>query len=195
MKKKVFSLKGEYKKCFEYISQSKKFIFLIIGFFSFFFFIGLLVLPSEDLYNQIMKMLKEILLETENLSLVELIFYIIFNNLQSGLLGMLFGFIFGIFPLIITVFNGYLLGFVSLMSINNEGLCSLWKLFPHGIFELPAIFISLGLGLKFGTFVFQKEKINSFWDYLLNSIRVFLFIIIPLLILAGVIEGILIFLF
>jgi stage II sporulation protein M len=194
MKKKVFSLKEEYKKCFEYISQSKKFIFLIIGIFFIFSLIGFFVPIPEFLYNKILEIIKEILLETENLSSVELIFYIIFNNIKSSFFGIIFGFIFGILPLIIAIANGYILGFVSLLSVNSEGFLSLWKLFPHGIFELPAIFISLGLGLKFGTFVFQKNKQKSFKNYLLNSLRIFLLIIIPLLILAGIIEGILIFL-
>ena len=42
----------------------------------------------------------------------------------------------------------------------SSDVCSsdLFRLLPHGIFELPAIFISLGLGLRFGMFIFQKEK-------------------------------------
>jgi len=66
---------------------------------------------------------------------------------------------------------------------------TLWKLFPHGIFELPAVFISLALGMKLGTFIFQKKKMNSFKDYLWNSFRIFIFVVIPLLVIAAFIEG------
>jgi uncharacterized membrane protein SpoIIM required for sporulation len=59
---------------------------------------------------------------------------------------------------------------------------------------LPAIFISLGLGLKTGMFIFQKDKIKILKKYLYNSIKVFLLIVIPLLIIAGFIEGTLMFL-
>lgn len=194
MKKKNFSLKEEYKKCFKYISQSRKFIFSIIGVFFIFSLVGFFVPIPEFLYNQILELIKEILLETENLSSIELIFYIIFNNIKSSFFGIIFGFAFGILPLIIAIANGYILGFVSLLSVNNYGFVSLWKLLPHGIFELPAIFISLGLGLKLGTFVFQKNKQKSFKDYLSNSLRVFLLIVVPLLVVAGIIEGIFIFL-
>ena len=96
--------------------------------------------------------------------------------------------------MIIAIANGYILGFVSSMSVESAGVASLGKIIPHGIFELPAIFISLGLGLKFGTFAFQKNKAKSFKNYLINSLRVFLLIVIPLLIIAGIIEGTLIFL-
>lgn len=194
MRRKKFSLKQEYKKCFEYIFNSRKFIFLSIAIFFLFFLIGFLIPIPEILYNEILKILKEILSETENLSQIELIFYIIFNNIKSSFFGVIFGFIFGILPFIIAIANGYILGFVSFLSVNSEGIFSLWKLFPHGIFELPAIFISLGLGLKFGTFIFQKDKPKMFKEYLFNSLRVFLLIVIPLLIIAGIIEGILIFL-
>jgi len=68
----------------------------------------------------------------------------------------------------------------------------MWRLVPHGIFELPAIFISLGIGLKFGTFIFQKNKSESFRRYLWNSLQLFVLIIMPLLIAAAIIEGALI---
>jgi len=57
---------------------------------------------------------------------------------------------------------------------------------------LPAIFLSFGLGIKLGTFILQKKKIESFKDYFLNSLRVFFFVILPLLIVAAIIEGVLI---
>jgi len=118
--------------------------------------------------------------------------FIILNNAKSSFLGVFFGFIYGLFPLIITLVNGYILGVVSQMSVGQGGFVVLWQLLPHGIFELPAIFISLGLGLKFGTFIFQKDKSKSFKNYLINSLKVFFLIVLPLLIVAGIIEGILI---
>jgi len=187
-------LKEEYKKSWNYLFDSRKFIYSIIAIFFLFAFIGFFFPVPEVLYNEILDFIRKLLEETENLSQSELIFFIISNNVRSSFFGILFGFIYGIFPLIITITNGYVLGFVSLMSVSNGGFFSLWKLFPHGIFELPAIFISLGLGLKFGTFIFQKNKLKSFKNYLMNSLRVFLLIILPLLIVAGIIEGTLIFL-
>jgi len=44
--------------------------------------------------------------------------------------------------------------------VQTDGFLSLWRLLPHGIFELPAVFISLGMGLKIGMFIFQKKKLE-----------------------------------
>ena len=105
---------------------------------------------------------------------------------------MIFGIFLGIFPMVVAMLNGYILGFVALLSVSNEGIFVLWRLVPHGVFELPAVFISLGLGLKFGTFFFQKNKSESFRNYLWNSIKTFVFIVLPLLVIAAIIEGALI---
>jgi stage II sporulation protein M len=191
---KNFNLKEEYKKSLDYIKESKKFIYLIIIIFSVFALIGFFVPASEPLKNQILEFIKELLEKTQNMSQAELIKFLFFNNLQSSFYGLIFGVLIGIFPITATIANGYLLGFVASMSVENGGIMVLWKLFPHGIFELPAVFISLGLGLKLGTFILKKEKLKSFNEYFINSLRVFLLIVIPLLAIAGIIEGSFIFL-
>lgn len=193
-KKQKFDLIGEYKKCFNYLGESRKFIFCVLGIFVFFMLIGFLFPVPEILQEKILETLRQILEETEGLSQPELIFYILSNNIRASFFGILFGFVLGIFPIFASIINGYLLGFVSVMSVNNSGYTSLLQLFPHGIFELPAIFISLGLGLKFGTFMFQKNKSESFKNYLINSLRIFILVVLPLLLVAGIIEGTLVFL-
>jgi stage II sporulation protein M len=193
--KRKFNVFQEYKKSWEYVKESRKFIFFITGLFFLFAIIGFVFpLPSE-FYTKLIEYLKEILKQAENLPHLELIQFILVNNVKSTLFGMFFGIVLGIFPIISTITNGYVLGFVSSLSVNSAGVTSLWRIFPHGIFELPAIFISLGLGFKLGTFVFQKKKVLTFKNYLLNSIRTFLLIVIPLLVIAAIIEGTLIILF
>ena len=193
-KKKGFNLWREYEKAWEYIKDSKKFIYVITGIFFFFLLMGFFVPTPEFLYNQIIDFIRNLLTETQDMSQLDLIGFIIYNNIQSTLLSILLGIFFGIFPLISTVANGYMLGFVSSISVSSEGLISLLKILPHGIFEIPAVFISLGLGLRTGMFIFRKNKIKALKSYLVNSLRVFLLIIIPLLIIAGIIESTLIFL-
>ena len=156
-------------------------------------FVGF-VLPAPNLVEQkILEFLKELLERTEGMGALELASFIFFNNLQSSLLGILLGFVFGIFPFLSSLFNGYVLGFVAQLSVKEKGALILWRLIPHGIFELPAVFISFGLGIKFGTFIFKKKKVECFWNYLWNSLRIFILIIVPLLIVAAIIEGILVF--
>ena len=187
--------KKEYKKSFSYIRESKEFIYSIILIFFIFAVVGSIFPVPEGLNGKILEFIKEIIKKTDGLSGLELIQFIFLNNLESSFFGMIGGLFFGIFPVAVSAVNGYVLGFVSSIVVAETGFHSLWTLFPHGIFELPAIFISLGLGVRLGSFVFQKKKLKSFNNYFWNSLRVFIFVIIPLLIIAAIIEGTLIALF
>lgn len=192
-KKKNFDLKTEYKKSWSYIRETRNFIYIFIAVFFFFTLLGFFLPAPEPLAEQILKFIEELLEKTQGMSQGELISFIFLNNVQSSFFGMILGVLLGIFPIITIVVNGYILGFVASASVQTNGFFVLWRLLPHGIFELSAIFISLGMGLKLGTFIFQKNKGESFKEYFWNSLRVFLFVVIPLLIVAAVIEGSLIF--
>ena len=181
-----------FSSSWKYLGKSKKFIYVVVGMFFAFALIGYFIPAPEFIVEQVMKILEEILEKTKDMNGFELTRFIFFNNIQSSFIGMLFGVFLGIFPIISTIANGYILGFVACLSVQTEGALILWRLIPHGIFELPAIFISLGLGLRVGTFVFQKNKLESFRKYLMESLIVFVFVVIPLLILAAIIEGALI---
>ncbi len=194
MKKKKFNLKEEYKKSWNYLKESKKFIWIVLAVFLVFVLIGFFVPAPKSISEQIIKFMQELLEKTQGMSQGELIGFIFFNNLQSSFYGMALGVLLGIFPLMATIVNAYLLGFVASASVEQAGILTLWRLLPHGIFELPAVFISLGLGLKLGTFAFKKRKMKSFKEYFLNSLRVFFLIVVPLLVIAGIIEGSLMFL-
>jgi len=189
MKKRGFDLKKEYSECWKYIKKSRKFIYAVIGMFFVFAFIGFFVPAPAYIIEQIIKLFEDILAKTEGLSQFQLIKFIFFNNIKSSFFGMVFGIFFGIFPVFVTIANGYVLGFVSEMSVSNAGVSSLLLLFPHGVFELPAIFISLALGLKLGTFAFQKNKQKFFKEDILRILKIFLLVVIPLLIIAAIIEG------
>jgi stage II sporulation protein M len=193
-KKEEFSLKQEYKKSWEYLRKSKNYLWAIVIIFLTMAIIGFLVPAPEFISEKIMQLIEEIINKTQGMNSLELIAFIIGNNVQTSFIGMILGFIFGIFPIITTVINGYLLGFVGFISVNSNGWVSLLKLLPHGIFELPAVIIALGLGLKLGTFPFKKNPRKSLREFLENSTRVFLLIVLPLLLIAGIIEGALIFL-
>ena len=189
MRRKKFDLKREYKDSWDYIKESRNFIYSIIGVFFAFALIGFFVPASEDLTKIILEFIEKLLEQTKDMSQFELIRFIFVNNLQSSFFGLIFGVALGIFPVLATVANGYILGFVGKMSVESGGIFVLWRVLPHGIFELPAIFISLGLGLKLGSFIFRKEKGKFFRRCFWDSLRVFLFVVVPLLIIAGIIEG------
>jgi len=154
--KKKRGIIHEYRRCWDYLKDSKKFIYFVAGIFLLFVLIGFFIPVPELVYEKIMTYIRELLKQTEGLSLFQLLWFILSNNLKSTLFGIILGSLFGIYPLISTISNGYLLGFVSSVSVSVAGMTSLWRLFPHGIFEIPAIFISLGLGIKLGFWLFLE---------------------------------------
>jgi uncharacterized membrane protein SpoIIM required for sporulation len=98
------------------------------------------------------------------------------------------------------------LGFVVATSMEFLSIREVFSaLFYHGIFELSALFIgsSLGMWLGFSTYkelgFCKKEKILSstsslnIKEAIKTSIKVFLFFIIPLLVVAAIIETFLMF--
>ncbi|PIO07865.1 hypothetical protein COU59_02630 [Candidatus Pacearchaeota archaeon CG10_big_fil_rev_8_21_14_0_10_34_12] len=192
-KKEENFLKKNYSESWNYIKDSRKFIYSIFWIFVLFIVLALVIPIPTSLENQLRNFIEQLLMQTEGLSWFGLIKFIFLNNVQSSFSGMIFGAVLGIFSVLTAIVNGYIIGFVSLIVVREAGISVLWKLLPHGIFELPALFISLGLGLKMGTFIFQKKKVESFKNYLINSLKVFAFVVIPLLVVAAIIEGTLIF--
>lgn len=190
--KKNNVLAENYKKSWEYIKESKTCILIIVGVFFLFTLIGYFVPTPNSLSALISSYIKDVVNQTSGLSWIQLISFIFFNNAKSSFFGLIFGILFGIFPTLVAIFNGYVLGFVSNETVKTNGILILWKLLPHGIFELPAVFISLGLGLKLASKLFDKKR--KFGENFINAVRVFLFVVIPLLVIAAIIEGTLIFL-
>tara|TARA_Y100000310_G_scaffold294387_1_gene324816 strand:- start:2 stop:730 length:729 start_codon:yes stop_codon:yes gene_type:complete len=213
----------------KFIKQNLSYIYFIFSLFLLFMLVGFLF-PSF-FEEQIIEMIKGIIEKTEGLNAIELAGFIFMNNTLSGFFAVILGILFGIFPLITIIINGYVIGFVMNAAVAEEGVLILWRLIPHGIFEIPAIMISAGLGLKIGfslisdfvkkikgisknmvyplifilivfsIFSFIPVLIMSFIDKSLRkkfsdnfwqSVKAFVFIVIPLLIIAAIIEGILI---
>ena len=193
--RKRFSLREQYKLSWNYLKVCRNFILVGIGIFFLFALIGFFVPIPEQLSAKILEFIKEILEQTEGLSHLGLFKFIFFNNIQSSFFTVIFGVFFGIFPVLAAIANGYLVGFVSLISVQSEGFLSLWRLLPHGVFELPAIFISIGMGMRLGTFFLRKKPLKELEDNLIDSLRTFLFVVFPLLLIAGIVEASLIFFF
>ena len=185
-------MKKQFREAVSYIRASSNYIYFAFFLFFLFIFFGFY-------FNKNLGFIDEFLMELVNkvsgLNLIELILFILQNNFQASLYGLVFGVFFAIFPLLNIVMNGVVVGYVLAKVGELTGLYEVWRLLPHGIFELPAVFISLGLGLKLGMFVFSKKPGLEFQKRFFESLNVFLFVVVPLLIIAAIIEGILIFIF
>jgi stage II sporulation protein M len=179
-----------YKKCWNFLDEIKWYAVFILGVFCFFVILGFAfpIFFREEIFAFI----RELMLRLEGKSVLELISYIFFNNLRASFFAFLLGVVFGIFPLAVAVVNGYLLGFISYYSATQGGLLILLRILPHGIFELPAFFLSVGIGLKIGLEVLKKDAKQRLKRNFKEGFRFFIFVILPMLLIAGIIEGILV---
>jgi stage II sporulation protein M len=116
-----------------------------------------------------------------------IILSILAQNASSAFLAIWLGIIAGIVPLIGAVANGILLGVV--VALLGNGLGIVLGVLPHGIFELPAIFIAWGLGLWRSTWPLQENRKQVYRDRARKSYYVFFTVVLPLLIIAAIIEG------
>ena len=184
---------GNFKLALKSLGQIKSYV--LFSFVLFFVFSILGYIFPQPFEKQVLDLIKQLLEQTKGLNGFELIFFIISNNIKSAFFGLLFGVLFAIIPLGILIVNGYVLGFVANKAVKLESIFVLWKLLPHGIFEIPAIMISIGVGIRLGLFLFLyhgNNKRKEFWKWFKNALRIFIFIVVPLLVIAGIIEGILI---
>ena len=223
-------LKDNFHKCEKFFSESKVYILSAVAVFFATAVIGFVfpVFFREEV-GVIMQQMAE---KIQGLGFAETFSMIFFNNLSAGFMAEFLGIGFGIFPLIALVINGYLLGFVMKFAVMQEGIFVIWRIIPHGIFEIPAILLAAGIGIKIGveflySFMIEYEKKHSltlliilgvFFPVILfifaiavtfknknlskklkinlkEGIRFFISVILPLLLIAAFIEGLLIFVF
>ena len=122
------------------------------------------------------------------------IIYLLINNLVASLTVMLLGVIMGIPTLLGLFSNGALLGGV-MAALASEGIpvfpFILLGIVPHGIFELPAFFISAAFGLKVGYHLIfplpgkkRGESLVTIWREYWSVFP----LILKLLVLAAILE-------
>src|SRR3990167_3251764 len=100
---------SNFKISLEYLKESKNYILFAFLLFLVSVSFGL-AFPSL-FEKQVLKVVEELVKETQDLGTLELISFIIFNNMKSAFFGLIFGAVFGFIPFLITIVNGYVLGF------------------------------------------------------------------------------------
>ena len=127
----------------------------------------------------------------KDLSPLEIMLFIFFNNAIKSLIILMLGIGFGILPLLFIAYNGYIIGVVvQVISGENGFLFILSAILPHGIIELPMVFISAAIGLKIGYEMFRSitghpTDINTVFS---RGVRFYFYRIMPLLFVAAVVE-------
>ncbi|MCG7847973.1 MAG: stage II sporulation protein M, partial [ANME-2 cluster archaeon] len=118
--------------------------------------------------------------------------FIFANNTLNSFIAMLLGVVFGLWPILFILINGFFVGVVVFDVAREIGvLVILAALIPHGIIELPMIFLSAAIGLRLGYLTFLKisHKMEiSIQQELFQAVRFFIKFIVPLLFIAALIE-------
>ncbi len=117
---------------------------------------------------------------------------ILIKNVSAVLLSFALSPIFCLVPVLALTMNGWIIGLVSTIVIQEESLGFLLAgLLPHGIFELPALIMAEAVALSFGTAVilalFKKERRNLLLPNLKQNLK-YLGVALALFLPAAIIE-------
>ncbi|HEX6973959.1 MAG TPA: stage II sporulation protein M, partial [Vicinamibacterales bacterium] len=114
------------------------------------------------------------------------------NNIAVAIAACATGMLAGLGTVYMMVFNGVLMGVIGTACHRAGMSLALWSFVaPHGVLELPAIFIAGGAGLILARGILAPGTLprrDSMSEAGAQAIRLFLGVI-PLLVVAGVIEG------
>lgn len=117
---------------------------------------------------------------------------ILTNNIQVALLAFAGGITFGLFSIYVLITNGLSIGGVLGLAVHyGLGETLLKFVLGHGVIELTVIFIAGGAGLQLGWALLNPGLYTRLTALTLAARRALALIVaaIPLLIIAGLIEG------
>ena len=179
------ALTRHYAPILEVISSIRQYIFIGIGLF----LVGsLLGFVFADRLLSLMDALAGVAEALEGQPAIGMAAIIFLNNAFAAAMAILLGPAFGVLPAYSAVMNGSLVGVVV-----AQDPASAWMILPHGVFELPAVFLAWGLGMWCGAAAFQKPRLPLIKERVKTSLRIYLLVILPLLVVAAIIEGIAIY--
>jgi stage II sporulation protein M len=118
---------------------------------------------------------------------------IFLNNAVKTLLAIFLGTILGIIPGFFLLANGVALGIAWSLSANARGAWfSLLSIVPHGVLELPAVFLGTSIGLMIGVQALKRlagRANTTIGAELAQGLRYFCTVILPLLLVAALVEA------
>ena len=114
------------------------------------------------------------------------------NNLSVSFVAFAAGILAGLGTIYLVLFNGLLLGVIGAACWMSGMSLALWSFVaPHGVLELPAIFISAGAGLRLGRALLFPGTLSRRDSLAVGGAEAVRLLVgaIPMLIVAGVVEG------
>ena len=175
-----------------YVWDLRLYILAVMIIFAMFYVVGYAAATSlPQVSGSVVSNFKSEVSPLKELSPVALMLGIFVNNAVKCLLAIVLGLAFGIAPAVFILINGLMLGFVVGETLPHTSLLYiLVGMVPHGVIEMPMVFISSAIGLKLGvlalkTLMGKKEGMS---DKVKDAILVYIVWIFPLLFLAAFIE-------
>ena len=118
---------------------------------------------------------------------------IFLNNSVKTLTAIVLGTLLGIVPVVFLLANGAALGVAFSLSVATRGLAtSLSSIMPHGVIELPAVFLGTSIGLLLGARALARLRgrfEGTVGAEIALGVRYFCSVILPLLLLAALVEA------
>ncbi len=126
----------------------------------------------------------------QDYSLVQFLMFIIGNNVFNGFLWITLGYVFSFPSLYLSALNGFVIGNISHTMIMESSLSFvLVGLIPHGIIEIPTLLLCSAMGMSLGYSLINRLRgRGSLRLELIKAMRLFITRILPLIVLAAVIE-------
>jgi len=117
---------------------------------------------------------------------LKIFLFIFFFNSLSLFANLISGFLLG-FPVIFAILLGINVGIIILTEIGKLDYIAIF-LNPVSLFELPAAWISLSMGIKISISLYPNFLFCSSFQMFYKGLYVYFLVIIPLLIISGLIE-------
>lgn len=126
------------------------------------------------------------------MSNIELAGFILFNNLLTTAIMTLLGVFYSVITGFLLIFNAFLVGGVASVTVSHTNIgYTIMSILTHGIFEIPAVLFASALGFELGNGLYWRSRGDKSVDIkqkLKDNFRLFLFIVVPLLIVAAIVE-------
>jgi stage II sporulation protein M len=175
-----------------YVYDLRWYLLIIVAVFAVFVAIGYTIAVTSPTFtdNTISDFKEQVgpLKETSALGLMLGIFE---NNVIKCFLVVVLGLVAGVAPLLFTVANGIVIGIVVGATMGKSGLLYvLVGILPHGVIEMPMVFLSAAIGLKLGSDVLRAliQKKVHLWKDIREGLLIFVFWVAPLLFVAAFME-------
>lgn len=149
-------------------------------------------LAYPDLTENFVEKLRESFAPLSDQDPLQLALIILLNNAVKCLGAVLLGPLFGLAPIALGTINGFVLGLVSIAVSEARGsFYIVVAIAPHGVLEVPAMLLSIAIGLREGWLLVRKlngEKVELKRE-VKAGLSLYVKLVLPLLIAAAFTES------